>query len=140
MCFFLTYESCVQHTNPCKKSNVHWKMLGMQFKWRLRVRLVRVFKNWKLLFKKIYGNTCGWKSVLKCVKCCLKTENDCLKTQTKHPLSVCLPSVSIALGIFFVPRHCSWDHQTQQNIHTHAFLGPTALFILLKIILLRYFQ
>ena len=24
---------------------------------------------------------------MKCVKCCLKTENDCLKTQTKHPLS-----------------------------------------------------
>ena len=27
----------------------------------------------------------GEKSVLKCVKCCLKTENGCLKTQTKHP-------------------------------------------------------
>ena len=53
----------------------------------LRARLVCVFKNWKLLFKKIYGNTCGWKSMLKCVKCCLKTENCCLKTQTKHPLT-----------------------------------------------------
>ena len=42
-----------------------------------RARLVCVFKNWKLLFKKICGNTCGWKSVLKCVKCCLKTENCC---------------------------------------------------------------
>ena len=48
--------------------------------------LVCVFKNWKLLFKNICGNTCGWKSVLKCVKCCLKTENGCLKSQTKHPL------------------------------------------------------
>ena len=56
----------------------------------LRARLVCVFKNWKLLFKNICGNTCGWKSVLKCVKCCLKTENGCLKTQTKHPLSACL--------------------------------------------------
>ena len=52
----------------------------------LRARLVCVFKNWKMLFENIYGNTCGWKSVLKCVKCCLKTENCCLKTQTKHPL------------------------------------------------------
>ena len=45
-----------------------------------------VFKNWKMLFENIYGNTCGWKSVLRCVKCCLKTENCCLKIQTKHPL------------------------------------------------------
>ena len=50
--------------------------------------MVRVFKNWKLLFKKICENTCGWKNVLKCVKCYLKTENDGLKTQTKHPLSL----------------------------------------------------
>ena len=52
-----------------------------------RARLVCVFKNWKLLFKNICGNTCGWKSVLKCVKCCLKTKNSCLKTQIKHLLS-----------------------------------------------------
>ena len=52
---------------------------------RPRARLVHVFKNWKLLFENICGNTCGWKNVLKCVKCCLKTENGCLKTQTKHP-------------------------------------------------------
>ena len=55
--------------------------------WQVRARLVCVFKNWKLLFKNIYENTCGWKSALKCVKCCLKTENGCLKTQTKYPLS-----------------------------------------------------
>ena len=54
----------------------------------LKARLVCMFKNWKLLFKKICGNTCGWKSVLKCVKYCLKTENDFLKTQIKHPLSI----------------------------------------------------
>ena len=36
---------------------------------------------------RICGNTCGWKSVLKCVKCYLKTENGCLKSQTKHPQS-----------------------------------------------------
>ena len=53
----------------------------------LRARLVYVFKNWKLLFENIYGNTYGWKNVLKYVKCCLKTENGCLKTQTKHPLN-----------------------------------------------------
>ena len=52
----------------------------------LRTRLVHVFKNWKLLFKNFCGNTCGWKSVLKYVKCCLKTENCCLKILTKHPL------------------------------------------------------
>ena len=39
-----------------------------------------------MLFENICGNTCGWKSALKYVKCCLKTENGCLKTQTKHPL------------------------------------------------------
>ena len=47
-------------------------------------RLVCVFKNWKLLFKNICGNTCGWKSALKYVKCCLKTENGGLKSLTKH--------------------------------------------------------
>ena len=52
----------------------------------LRARLVYVFKNWKLLFENFCGNTCGWKNVWKCVKYCLKTENSCLKTQTKHPL------------------------------------------------------
>ena len=36
---------------------------------------------------KIFVEICGWKSVLKCVKCYLKTENGCLKTQTKHLLS-----------------------------------------------------
>ena len=54
----------------------------------LKARLVCVFKNWKLLFKNICGSTCGWKSVLKCVKCCLKTENGYLKIQTKHPLKL----------------------------------------------------
>ena len=49
--------------------------------------MVYVFKNWKLLFENICENTCEWKSALKCVKCCLKTENDCLKSQTKHPLN-----------------------------------------------------
>ena len=53
---------------------------------KIRARLVCVFKNWKLLFKNTCGNTCGWKSILKCVKCYLKTENGCLKTQTKHLL------------------------------------------------------
>ena len=52
----------------------------------LRARLVHVFKNWKLLFKNFYGNMCGWKSVWKYVKYCLKIENCCLKTLTKHPL------------------------------------------------------
>ena len=53
-----------------------------------RARLVHVFKNWKLLFENFCGNTCGWKSVLKYVKYCLKTENCCLKTLTKHPLNL----------------------------------------------------
>ena len=50
-----------------------------------RTRLVHVFKNWKLLFENICENTCGWKSVWKYVWYCLKTENYCLKSQTKHP-------------------------------------------------------
>ena len=58
-----------------------------KFSTKVRARLVHVFKNWKLLFENICGNTCGWKSALKYVKCCLKTENCCLKTQTKHPLT-----------------------------------------------------
>ena len=64
------------------------KLLKLVIFLMLRARLVYVFKNWKLLFKNIYGNTCRWKSVLKWVKCCLKTENGCLKTQTKHPLNI----------------------------------------------------
>ena len=56
-----------------------------QRKRRPRARLVHVFKKWKLLFENFCENTCGWKSALKCVKCCLKTENGCLKTSTKHP-------------------------------------------------------
>ena len=73
----------------------------------VRARLVCVFKNWKLLFKNIYGNTCGWKNVLKCVKCCLKTENSCLKTQTKHPLKV-------ECFFFFFPQ--LWDSRRMLNI------------------------
>ena len=64
------------------------------------VRLVCMFKNWKLLFKNICENTCGWKSVLKCIKYCLKTENGCLKTQIKHPLD-CLNFVGL---IILVPN------------------------------------
>ena len=72
-----------------------------------RVCLVYVFKNWKLLFKNIYGNTCGWKSALKYVKCCLKTENGCLKILTKHPknsntfLFSDLPVLFLVLFFFF---------------------------------------
>ena len=48
--------------------------------------MVCVFKNWKLLFKKICKNTYGWKNILKYVKYYLKIKNNCLKTQTKHPI------------------------------------------------------
>ena len=63
--------------------------------------LVHVFKNWKLLFKNFCGNTCGWKSVWKYVKCCLKTENCCLETFTKYPLSFCLKLISYIFFFFF---------------------------------------
>ena len=43
-----------------------------------------------MLFENIYGNTCGWKSIWKCVKYCLKTENGCLKTQIKHHLRMAI--------------------------------------------------
>ena len=70
----------------------------------LRVRLVHVFKNWKLLFKNFCGNICGWKSVWKCVQCYLKTENCCLKTLTKHPLSLWQNRVLEFKVLFF-----SWE-------------------------------
>ena len=56
-----------------------------------------------MLFENIYGNTCGWKNTLKCMKYCLKTENDCLETQTKHPLSICFDKqwLKIKLSIQF---------------------------------------
>ena len=40
------------------------------------------------MFKSIYRNTYRWKNALKCIKYCLKTENDYLKTLIKlikHP-------------------------------------------------------
>ena len=45
-----------------------------------------------------------------------------------------------AFGVFLGPTSLFMDHHTQQNAHTNAFLGLTALFIPLKIILLQYFQ
>ena len=77
-------------------------------------RLVHVFKNWKLLFKNIYGNTCGWKSIWKYMKCCLKIKNGCLEIQTKHPLNI-LESLGISNHCsvpihndygFEIPNHC----------------------------------
>ena len=41
-----------------------------------------------MLFKNICRNTCEWKKVLKYMKYCLKTENDCLKTYTTHPILI----------------------------------------------------
>ena len=74
---------------------------------KLRARLIHVFKNWKLLFENICGNTCGWKSALKCVKCCLKNENGCLKIQTKHPLSVWLTLIKVTVWeINYQKRQC----------------------------------
>ena len=49
-----------------------------------------------MLFKNICRNTCGWKSALKCVKCCLKTKNGCLKSLTKHPLNHSKPQQKTA--------------------------------------------
>ena len=73
-----------------------------------------------MLFKNICENTCGWKSVLKCVKCCLKTENGCLKTQTKHPRNLwkiiwvfvyCLRKLLIVLklGLWVCMWVCVWE-------------------------------
>ena len=74
----------------------------------IKICLVYVFKNWKLLFENICRNTCGWKSVWKCVKCCLKTKNSYLKIQTKHPLNLWRPKspnsvslVCLLLLVFF---------------------------------------
>ena len=69
-----------------------------------RARLVYVFKNWKLLFKNFCRNTCRWKSVWKYVKYCLKIENCCLETLTKHP-----PNDSLTIGYqtVFITLSCS---------------------------------
>ena len=48
--------------------------------------------------------------------------------------------VSVHLAFFWGPLALFMDHQTWQNAHIHAFLGPTTLFIPLKIILLQCFQ
>ena len=83
----------------------------------LRVRLVYVFKNWKLLFENICGSTCGCKSALKCAKCCLKTEKCCLKTQTKHPLNffntkllsyLIEPNKITFLNLFFLQKNLNY--------------------------------
>ena len=66
-------------------SSHSWLCRNVQTLWAC---LVHVFKNWKLLFENICKNTCGWKSTLKCINCYLKTENNCLKIQTKHPLAL----------------------------------------------------
>ena len=42
---------------------------------------------WVVLFI-VFLNICGWKSIWKCVKYCLKTENGCLKCPTKWALKV----------------------------------------------------
>ena len=84
--YFLNIVLSVSHVVAHVLFKNIWRAEHAIYAQTLRGRLVCVFKNWKLQFKNIYGNTCEWKSVLKCVKCCLKTENDCLKIQTKHPL------------------------------------------------------
>ena len=62
----------MSHLNlSCEFNVVFWNLF---FFLELRFHLVYVFKNWKLLFKNICKNTCEWKSTLKCVKYCLKTE------------------------------------------------------------------
>ena len=86
----------------------------------LRVRLVHVFENWKLLFENIYGNTCGWKSVWKYVKYCLKTKNYCLKIQTKHPLK---HSTHVYFLEDFEPKHLiDVQHQLRNFFWIHVFL------------------
>ena len=50
-----------------------------------------------MLFENIYENTCGWKSALKCVKYCLKTENGCLRSQTKHPITALIADKTLLL-------------------------------------------
>ena len=77
---------------------------------RFMTRLVCMFKNWKLLFKNIFENMCGWKSMLKYIKCCLKTENSCLKTQIKHPLIVLVLVLDLRwMFLFLVKKERSME-------------------------------
>ena len=89
---FFTYTYFQKTENCC---------LNTRTKQILRVRLVHVFKNWKLLFKIFYRNTCRWKSVWTYVKYCLKTENYYLETLTKHPLSLLFLDLSFFFSFFF---------------------------------------
>ena len=103
--------SCVESDEYEHKWGCRFSFMGLFFFFEqnngvVKARLVCVFKNWKLLFKNIYGNTCGWKSVLKYVKCCLKTENGCLKTQTKHPLRNSTPNSQIKWCMIWRGRNC----------------------------------
>ena len=49
--------------------------------------------------------------------------------------------VSVCLAFFLESNGTVHETtKTQQNAHTHAFLGPTVLFTPLKVILLQCFQ
>ena len=84
-----TLHHCLWQSDEENQVLSLFSMWPISFKtlFRFTACLVHVFKNWKLLFENICKNTCGWKSALKYMKCCLKTENGCLKIQTKHPLN-----------------------------------------------------
>ena len=85
-----------------------------------------MFKNWKLLFKNICGNTYGWKNALKCVKCCLKIENDCLKSLTKHLLKMWWVFGSAFALFFFALMNSNWYcsctllHCTENKVTVHT--------------------
>ena len=75
-------------------------------------------KNWKLLFANICENTCGWKSVWKYVKCCLKNKNCCLKIQTKHSLCVFKKDFVLTYIYIYIYTH-THTHHIQSNVTLH---------------------
>ena len=87
----------------------------------LRACLVYMFKNRKL-FKNICENTYRWKSTLKYMKCYLKTENGCLKTQTKHPLKVLKTYVSALRKVW---------HITSSTNHSVPYFSCTLFYIVI---------
>ena len=95
----------------------------MQFFIFLRIlsfRLVHVFKNLKLLFENICKNTCGCKNALKYVKCDLKTEKCCLKTQTKHRLSI------LIVCVVYRPKNAPTENYKHKTI-LNTYLIPIFL-------------
>ena len=84
------------------------------------VENIRMYQlSYKTFGENIYGNTCGWKIGWKCVKCCLKTKNGCLKTQTKHPLNFSSSCTKVSMS-YWVGWLRSVGHAEEKRKENHV--------------------